>query len=87
MAELIENPKLAGARMLQSGLQGAASLYGQLQQVKAERERLDEAKVQARYEAGMRLLTDPKLPASIKAKAYNSGVRPYIEKFSPWGIS
>jgi hypothetical protein len=83
MAELIENPKLAGARMLQSGLQGAASLYGQLQQVKAERERLDEAKVQARYEAGMRLLTDPKLPASIKAKAYNSGVRPYIEKFSP----
>lgn len=83
MAELIENPKLTGARMLQSGIQGAASLYGQLQQVKAERERLDEAKVQARYEAGMKLLTDPKLPASIKAKAYNSGVRPYIEKLSP----
>jgi hypothetical protein len=61
----------------------ATALYSQIQEIKAQRAELENKKMESRYDMGMKLLTDPKLPASIKAKAYANGIRPYLEKMNP----
>lgn len=71
------------ASMLGPSINNAAALYGQLQQLKIQREELDNKKLEARYDMGIKLVTDPKMPASVKVKAYNNAVRPYLEKLNP----